>query len=126
MSDLLTVVTFYHGTDIDSALDILNHGLNVEKLSSLQTTTQIGPGWYTTLNVEVAWFFASLAPGNFGRGYTVVEMDLAFDDLQQLIKMKLAKNNKIFNVPFIAAQYIFLPASFDFLNKKGILRPFRK
>lgn len=125
MPDFPSVVTLYHGTDTESALDILNHGLSAEKLRSLQTTTQIGPGWYAALNVEVAWFFASIAPGNVGRGYTVVEMELALKDLQQLIELELVKESKILNVPFRATHYAFLPEAFEFLNVKAVFRPYR-
>lgn len=53
----------YHGTDLDSALTILNEGLDAQKLSNLQADrpTQLGPGWYAAVEPEAAWFFASLA-----------------------------------------------------------------
>ena len=77
----------YHGTDIDSALDILNHGLDAAKLTALQLDrpTQLGRGWYATYEAEVAWFFASLAPGNVGRGYAVIEIEIPEDMLNQLV-----------------------------------------
>src|SRR3989442_7505849 len=31
---------------------------------------------YAAYEAEVGWFFASLAPGNVGRGYTVIEIDI--------------------------------------------------
>ena len=43
----------YHGTDIDSALDILNHGLDAGKLTALQRErpAQLGHGWYAAFEV---------------------------------------------------------------------------
>ena len=69
----------YHGTDLDSALDILNHGLDASKLSRLQAgrPTQLGSGWYAATGPEAAWFFASLAPGNRDRGFTVIELEIS-------------------------------------------------
>ena len=55
MSDSGTVI-LYHGTDVESALDILNHGLNVDRLLELQSKrpVQMGAGWYTTEDIDVA------------------------------------------------------------------------
>src|SRR5215475_7292448 len=60
----------YHGTDVDSVLDILNHGLDAAKLKALQLDrpTQLGRGWYAAYEAEVAWFFASLAPAMWAGG----------------------------------------------------------
>jgi hypothetical protein len=92
----------YHGTDIDSALDILNHGLDAAKLTALQgdRPTQLGRGWYATYEADVAWFFASLAPGNVGRGYSVIEIDIPEDILTQLVTARQAFRSAILNVPF--------------------------
>ena len=97
----------YHGTDIDSALDILNHGLDAAKLTALQLDrpTQLGHGWYAAYEAEVAWFFASLAPGNVGRGYAVIEIEIPEDILNQLVAARQAIRSAIVNVPFGSQQY---------------------
>ena len=116
----------YHGTDIDSALDILNHGLDAAKLTALQgdRPTQLGRGWYATYEADVAWFFASLAPGNVGRGYTVIEIDIPEDILTQLVTARQAFRSAILNVPFSAQQYWFDPRAFEVLNAHATFRPY--
>jgi hypothetical protein len=58
------MITLYHGTDVNSALDILNNGLNRDRLRALQTEpVQLGIGWYAAFDPQIAWFFATLAPG---------------------------------------------------------------
>jgi hypothetical protein len=116
----------YHGTDIDSALDILNHGLDAAKLTALHLDrpTQLGRGWYATYEVEVAWFFASLAPGNVGRGYTVIEIDIPDDILIQLVADRQAIRSAIVNVPFGAQQYWFDLRAFVVLNAHATFRPY--
>ena len=52
---VMAIVTHYHGTDIESALDILNNGLNGSRLIALQTQpVQLGRGWYAAFDPEVA------------------------------------------------------------------------
>jgi hypothetical protein len=121
-------IVFYHGTDVDSALDILNNGLNAEHLLAMQTerSVQIRPGWYTALDPEVAWFFASLAPGDKGRGYTVIEIHLKTGDLESLFARGLASRSIIRNVPFVAEQIWFDLAAFEFLNLHAEFRPYRE
>jgi hypothetical protein len=116
----------YHGTDVDSALDILNHGLDAAKLTALQLDrpTQLGLGWYAAYDAEVAWFFASLAPGNVGRGYTVIEIDIPEDVLEQLVAARQAIRSAIANVPFGAQQYWFDLGAFEVLNARATLRPY--
>ena len=116
----------YHGTDIDSALDILNHGLDAAKLTALQLDrpTQLGRGWYAAYEAEVAWFFASLAPGNVGRGYTVIEIDIPDDMLNQLVAVRQAIRSAIVNVPFGAQQYWFDLRAFAVLNAHATFRPY--
>jgi hypothetical protein len=116
----------YHGTDIDSALDILNHGLDAAKLMALQLDRppQLGHGWYATSEAEVAWFFASLAPGNVGRGYTVIEIDIPEDVLNQLVAARQAIRSTIVNVPFRAQQYWFDLGAFAVLNVHATFRPY--
>ncbi|MEZ4859728.1 MAG: hypothetical protein R3C14_00395 [Caldilineaceae bacterium] len=117
----------YHGTDLDSALTILNEGLDAQRLSSLQAQrpTQLGPGWYAAMEPEAAWFFASLAPGNRGDGYTVVELELPDEIVERLIAAGQAKITVIHNVPFAAEQIWFDVATFATLNHVGIFRPSR-
>ena len=116
----------YHGTDIDSALDILNYGLDAAKLTALQLDrpTQLGHGWYAAYEAEVAWFFASLAPGNVGRGYTVIEIDIPDDILNQLVAARQAIGRAIVNVPFGAQQYWFDLRAFAVLNAHATFRPY--
>jgi hypothetical protein len=120
------LMILYHGTDIDSALDILNHGLDAAKLTALQRErpTQLGRGWYATYEAEVAWFFASLAPGNVGRGYTVIEIDIPEDVLNQLVEARQAIQSAIANVPFGAQQYWFDLRAFAVLNARATFRPY--
>jgi len=116
----------YHGTDVDSALNILNHGLDAAKLTALQLDrpTQLGRGWYAAYEAEVAWFFASLAPGNVGRGYAVIEIDIPEDILNQLIAAQQAIRSAIVNVPFGAQQYWFDLRAFAVLNAHATFRPY--
>jgi hypothetical protein len=117
----------YHGTDIDSALDILNNGLDATKLTVLQggRPPQLGVGWYAACDAEVAWFFASLAPGNVGRGYTVIEIDIPDEALNQLDAAGEAIKSRIVNVPFAAEQYCFRIDAFAVLNAQATFRPLR-
>jgi hypothetical protein len=121
-------IVLYHGADVDSALDILNNGLNTERLLAMQTgrPVQIFPDWYTALDPEVAWFFASLSPGDKGRGYTVIEMHLKISDLEELFARGLANRSIIRNVPFVAEQIWFDLAAFEFLNARAEFRPYRE
>ena len=116
----------YHGTDVDSALDILNHGLDAAKLTALQLDrpTQLGLGWYAAYDAEVAWFFASLARGNVGRGYTVIEIEIPEDVLTQLVEARRAIRSTIANVPFRAQQYWFDLGAFEVLNARATFRPY--
>jgi len=120
-------IVLCHGTDVDSALDILNNGLDAEHLLALQAgrPVQIRAGWYTALNPEVAWFFASLAPGDKGQGHTVIEMHLNVSDLEALFARGLAVRRIIFNVPFTAEQIWFDVTAFEFLNSHAEFRPYR-
>lgn len=117
----------YHGTDLDSALDILNHGLDANKLSNLQAgrSIQVGSGWYTATDPEVAWFFASLAPGNRDHGYTVIELEMSETTVKQFIVSGHAVLADIHNVPFVAQQIWFDVTTFATLNREGLFRPCR-
>ena len=119
-------IVLYHGTDVGSALDILNNGLDAEHLLALQTgrLVQIRTGWYTALDPDVAWFFASLAPGDMGRGYAVIEIRLKMSDLKTLLVRGLAIQSAIRNVPFIAEQVWFDVAAFELLNSRAEFRPY--
>lgn len=128
MSKSSDPLIFYHGTDLDSALDILNNGLAPQPLILLQSgrPVHLGQGWYTSLDSEVAWFFAPLAPGNIGRGYTVIQMTLSENDFKVLVDKNLVVKSQIMNVMFIAEEHRFDPSSFDFLNAKAIFRPHKR
>jgi len=119
-------IVLYHGTDVDSALDILNNGLDAEHLLALQTgrLVQIRTGWYTALDPDVAWFFASLAPGDKGGGQAVIEIRLKISDLETLLVRGLAIQSAIRNVPFIAEQVWFDVAAFELLNSRAEFRPY--
>jgi hypothetical protein len=73
----------------------------------------------------VAWFFASLATGNVGRGYTVIEIDIPDEALKQLDTTGEAIKSCIINVPFAAEQYCFRIDAFAVLNAQAIFRPWR-
>jgi len=111
-------ILLYHGTDWESALDILNFGLKLEKVRQLQLgrVTQLGPGWYTTDDAGIAWYFASIGPGTVDQRYTVIEMELHLEHLESLLERGLASKSKIINVPFQGEQYWFDFNAFAFLN----------
>lgn len=121
-------ITLYHGTDVYSALDILNNGLQAEKLLALQARhpVQSGAAWYAAFDPEVPWFFASLAPGDTAQGCTVIEMSLPRAVLEHLVTVGLASRERIANVPFVAEQLRFALAAFDVLNTQAEFRPSRK
>lgn len=129
MSDVPTseLVTLYHGTSVDSALDILNNGLNIDKLTALQSggAEQLGTGWYAAFDPEVAWFFASLAPGA-QQGYTVVEARVPQAELHDMEANGLVVRSRIAGVPFDAEQYRFVPSAFEQLNRIVEFRPYRE
>jgi hypothetical protein len=121
-------ITLYHGTDVHSALDILNNGLQADKLFALQTRhpVQSGAACYAAVEPEVAWFFASLAPGDTAQGCTVIEMSLPQAVLEHLVTVGLARRERIANVPFVAEQLRFDLATFDVLNAQAEFQPSRK
>jgi len=120
-------IILYHGTDVDSALEILNHGINIEKLRLLQTgDTQFGEGFYTANNVEVAWFFASMAPGTLSKSYTVIECELLVEHLESLLEQGLALQALIVNTASIGEQIWFHPDAFEFVNDHAEFRPLSK
>ena len=120
-------IVLYHGTDVESALDILNNGLDAERLLAVQAARpkQMRIGWYTAPDPAVAWFFASLSPGDRGQGYTVVKLHLKVNDLKALFARELAIQSAIRNVPFAAEQIWFDAAAFAFLNSHAEFRPHR-
>lgn len=118
----------YHGTDVDSALDILNNGLNGERLRLLQSPrqTQLGPGLYVAEDPEIAWFFASLAPGNRGRGYTIIEIELTDAAFAQLRRDGYVRQEEIVNVPFRARQFLLDVNAFGRVNEQAVFRPYHR
>ncbi|MCT7954303.1 hypothetical protein [Laspinema palackyanum] len=120
----MTTITLYHGTDVYSALDILNNGLNPDRLVKLPVNpVQLGPGLYTALDLDVAWFFASLAPNAETLEYTVIEISLSVVELKYLLDRKDARIEPIVNVKFKAQQVWFSLTAFDFLNQVAEFRP---
>lgn len=119
-------VTLYHGTDWESALDILNYGLDLGHLQRFQVgrMTQLGEGWYTTDSVDIAWYFASIAPGSVGNSYTVIEMRILWEHLETLLDQRLAIKSPINNVLFEGEQYWFHPDSFPVLNEQVVFHPY--
>lgn len=116
----------YHGTDVNSALSILNDGLDASRLLQYQQrVSQLGPGFYTCRQPDIAWFFASMAPGNRDRGYTVVEMEIEQADLERLMATGMAIEAPILNVAFPASQVWFALRAFESLNRQATFRPFR-
>ncbi len=128
MTTSAETVTLYHGTDVESALDILNNGLNADRLLALQTrhSVQSGSGWYIASDSEVAWFFASLAPGDTSRGCAVIEMSLPLVELERLIAAGLARWERIANIPFGAEQIWFDLTAFDILNEQAEFKPYQE
>lgn len=117
----------YHGTDLESALNILNHGLDENKLRDFQAgrPTQIGLGWYSATEPAAAWFFASLAPGNQDRGFTVIELEISDVTVKQLVTSGQVIVADIRNVPFVAKQVWFGISTFATVNSEGVFRPCR-
>jgi hypothetical protein len=120
------IAILFHGTDLDSALIILEHGLDTHQLRARQggRRAQLGPGWYTTDDITAAWFFASIAPGNVDKGFTIIQVELFVEHLEMLLQQGLAKKSKIANVWFDADQYRFDPQAFPFLNEYAVFRPY--
>ncbi len=119
----MTIITLYHGTDIESALDILNNGLSREKLISGQGKyLQSGVGWYTAVEPDVAWFFATLAAEAF-ESCTVIEMLISEELLDELFTSKLAHRERIGNVPFEGEQIWFALEALDILNQEAHFIP---
>lgn len=120
----MTTITLYHGTDVYSALDILNNGLNPERLLELQVNpVQLGPGLYTALDLDVAWFFASLAPNAEMLESAVIKISLPVVELNYLLDRKEARIEPIVNVQFKAQQVWFSLTAFGFLNQVAEFRP---
>ncbi len=120
-------ITLYHGTSIASALDILNNGLNTNKLSAQQTRqVQLGTGWYVAFDIEIAKFFGALATGSFSSKFTVIEMTLPITKLEYLLTKGEARREIIVNVPFVAEQIWFSVTCFDFLNEQANFRPYQE
>ncbi|MCT7959088.1 hypothetical protein NG791_00065 [Laspinema sp. D1] len=120
----MTTITLYHGTDVYSALDILNNGLNPESLIKLQVNpVQLGPGLYTALDLDVAWFFASLAPNAETLEYTVIEISLPVVELKYLLDRKEARIEPLVQGQFRAERIWFSSAAFDFLNQVAEFKP---
>lgn len=118
-------IILYHGTDWESALDILNHGIDITKLRYLQqAVTQLGEGFYTTNDIDTAWYFASTAPGSIDKNYTVIEIELLVEHLESLFEQSLAIRHSIINVQFQGEQIWFHPDAFDFMNENALFRPF--
>lgn len=125
MSNSGTVI-LYHGTDVDSALNILNHGLSDQDLEFWQAgrKLQSGSGWYTTDRAIAAHYFGVIAPGNRGRGNTIIAMEIFLEHLEMLLEQDLCKQETIRNVFFEANQYWFDKKSLSFLNEHALFRPY--
>jgi len=125
MGDGSTVV-LYHGTDVESALNILNHGLSEQELEFWQTgrRLQSGSGWYTTDSTIAAHYFGVIAPGNRGRGNTIITMEIFLEHLEMLIEQRLCKKETIRNVFFEADQYWFDRTTLSFLNENALFAPY--
>jgi len=120
-------IVLYHGTDIYSGLDILNNGLNADKLKAKQIKfVQLGLGFYTTPELEVAKFFGSLAVTSPVIQFTVIEMSLPNIVLAELLLTGQARREKIVNVHFMAEQIWFNITCFDRLNEQAEFKPYRE
>ena len=106
---------------------LLRKGLGTQLLAlQARHPVQSGAAWYVAFDPEVAWFFASLAPGDTAQGCTVIEMSLPRAVLEHLVTVGLASRERIANVPFVAEQLRFALATFDVLNAQAEFRPSRK
>lgn len=125
MSDNSTII-LYHGTDVDSALNILNHGLNEQNLEFWQAgrRLQSGTGWYTSDSAIAAHYFGVIAPGNRGQGNTIIAMEIFLEHLEMLLEQRLCKRELIRNVFFEADQYWFDKKTLPFLNEHALFRPY--
>ena len=119
-------VILYHGTDLESAIDIIQNGLNLNNLIHQQDgqPTQLGIGWYTTDNIDIAWYFASIAPGALDHKYVVIVIEMFQEHLESLFEQGLLIKQEIINVTFQGDQYWFHPDSFNFLNQQAYFRPY--
>lgn len=98
------MIKLYHGTDIYSALDILNNGLDRDKVFERQGRySQLGVGWYTAIEPNIAWFFGTLAAEALD-ACTIIEMEIAEATLRDLLDNGQAKREVIGNVPFEGEQ----------------------
>lgn len=122
----MTMLTLYHGTDIESALDILNNGLDKDTLLDRQTrSVQSGSGWYTAIEPNVAWFFATLAIDALEQ-CTVIQCLIPEEKFDYLVAKKLARRETIVNVPFESEQVYFSLSAFDYLNEHATFMPYRE
>lgn len=85
----------------------------------------MGSGWYAATGPEAAWFFASVAPGNRDRGFTVIELEVSELTVKQFIAAGQAVVADIRNVPFFAQQVWFAINTFVTLNSEGVFRSCR-
>ena len=83
----------------------------------------MGPGWYTTEDAKIAWYFASAALETFDRECSVIKMEIYLEHLESLLEQGLAKESEILNVNFQGKQIWFHPDSFEFLNQNVVFRP---
>lgn len=111
---------------MDSAIDIVQHGLNIENLLQRQAgrPTQLGLGWYTTDEIDIAWYFASIAADAFEHNYAVVVMQIFQEHLESLLEQGLAVKREIINVLFQGDQYWFHSDAFSFLNQQAFFYPY--
>jgi len=87
---------------------------------------QLGLGFYTTSELDVAKFFGSLAVTSLATQFTVIEMSLPSVVLEELLLMGQARREKIVNVHFMAEQIWFAVTSFDRLNEQAEFKPYRE
>jgi hypothetical protein len=105
----MSAITLYHGSDLASANDILNHGLDASKARRYNGS---GEFWSTT-DQFAAEVFARVNPAAGAPACLVYEVDE--DDLRMLLAQK----------PVVAEFYApdayqFFPSCFDFLNRTMI------
>ncbi len=119
-------VILYHGTNWENAIDILNHGLNIGRLIEIQSSkfVQTGIGWYTTENIDAAWYFASMSLETMNQEGTVIEMEIFLEHLESLFERGWATKSEIRNVLFQGEQIWFHLDALEFLNQNAVLRPY--
>jgi hypothetical protein len=101
------VIILYHGTDLNSANNLLNNGLDASQAAQYNVT---GEFWATESQADSDWFArtnpAAGTPARF-------EFEISEQDLQYLLNQ-----GPQFVQPHGSTEYEFMPPSFPYLNQR--------